>query len=107
MTGGFKVDLDVLDDAANAVSQTMRDMESCQVSDICGPPEEYGHDELRAAFDHFCARWQQGVEILLEDGESISEALRRAAQSYREIDRDTEDTLRGLGTDPAAGTVDG
>lgn len=107
MAGGFEVELDVLDGAAKAVSQTMQDMESCQVADICGPSEEYGHDGLHGAFAHFCDRWQEGVEILLEDGEAIGEALRGAAQSYRELDQEAEDRLRGVGPDPAAEAVDG
>lgn len=107
MTGGFEVELDVLKGAADAVSQTMRDMQSCQVDDICGPPEEYGHDGLHAAFEHFCGRWQEGVEILLEDGAAISEALRGALRSYSEMEQAAEDTLRGRGPDPAAESVDG
>lgn len=109
MTQGFDVDLGVLDGAATAISRTMRDMEQCEVEDIVGPEEEYGHEGLRAAFEHFCDRWQDGVDILIEDGDTIVQALNRAVDVYLEVDRAAERTLKthGDGADPTVGAIDG
>lgn len=109
MTQGFEVDLDVLDGAATSISRTMRDMEQCEVEYIVGPEEEYGHAGLREAFEHFCDRWQDGVEMLLEDGETIAQVLNRAVDVYMDVDDTAERTFKahGDGADPAVGAVDG
>lgn len=109
MAQGFDVDLEVLDGAATAISRTMRDMEQCEVEDIVGPEEEYGHAVLHEAFEHFSDRWQDGVDLLIEDGDTIVRALNRAVDVYLEVDRSAERTFKahGDGADPAVGAVDG
>ena len=72
---GFTVHVDELRAAARGVGQTVRDMGSCKIEDIAGEEEQYGHAGVHQGFEHFCARWQEGVEILLEDGAAIAEAL--------------------------------
>ncbi|PXY21179.1 hypothetical protein [Prauserella muralis] len=95
--GGFEVEVDVLDGAATAVSQTMRDMETCKIESICGPREMYGHDRLHEAFEHFCGRWQEGVELLLEDGGAIAGTLTRAVDAYTEFEGEAEQAFRDPG----------
>lgn len=109
MPEGFDVDLEVLDGAATTISRTMRDMEQCEVEDIVGPEEEYGHEGLHEAFEHFCDRWQTAVELLIEDGDSISSALNRSVDAYIEVDSSAARTFKahGDGVDPAEGAIDG
>ncbi|PRX49005.1 hypothetical protein B0I33_10337 [Prauserella shujinwangii] len=95
MSGRFEVELDVLDGAATAVSQTMHDMETCKIESICGPAEMYGHDGVHEAFEHFCGRWQQGVELLIEDGATIAGALNRAVEGYGDFEGEAEQVFGG------------
>jgi hypothetical protein len=106
---GFDVDLTALDQAGQAISQTMHDMKTCEVDDIVGATHLYGHDGLRGAFDHFCDRWQYGVEVLLEDGGKIARALNASMDGYIENDSTVEQTFRaaGVGDDPAREVADG
>lgn len=109
MSEGYRVDIEVLDLAGEAIAQTMHDMESCEVQGICGEQAQYGHAGLHEAFGHFCERWQEGVEMLIEDGDTIVRVLNRAAQAYLQADHDSIRTLEsaGAGLDPAAGAIDG
>jgi hypothetical protein len=106
---GFDVDLAALDRAAYGVARIMRDMESCAVDDIDGGAAQYGHDGLHSAFEHFCDRWQYGVEVLVEDGATIVRALNASMDVYLETDRTAEHSMRsaGSGADPAREPADG
>lgn len=83
---GFHVDLDALEAAASGIRDTIRDRDSIEVSDICGPAELYGHNGLHGAFSDFCDRWSEGVDQLVEDAGLISESLSAVAQNYRSVD---------------------
>ncbi|MGH3973076.1 MAG: hypothetical protein ACRDS9_07100 [Pseudonocardiaceae bacterium] len=109
MPNGFDVQLAALDQAAQAISQTMRDMESCAVEDIAGDAGQYGHDGLHDAFEHFCDRWQYGVEVLIEDGDKIVRALNASMDTYINTDGAVEQSMRSVGTgaDPAVDVADG
>lgn len=109
MPDGFDVQLVALDQAAQAVSQTMRDMESCAVEDIDGGADQYGHDGLHDAFEHFCDRWQYGVEVLIEDGDKIAKALNASMDAYINADSTVEQSMRSIGTgaDAAVDVADG
>lgn len=109
MASGFDVDLAALDQAAQAISQTMHDMKTCNVDDIVGEPGQYGHDGLHEAFDHFCGRWQYGVEVLIEDGDKIVRALNASMDAYMGTDAAVEQSMRaiGSGNDPAVDVADG
>ncbi len=109
MTDGFNVDLATLDMAATSISQTMRDMATIDIDDIPGDSQQYGHEGLHASFEHFCSRWQYGVEVLVEDGASIVQAINAAVDTYIEADRSAEGSLHtaGSGADPALDAVDG
>ncbi|MGH3965175.1 MAG: hypothetical protein ACRDTH_11600 [Pseudonocardiaceae bacterium] len=106
---GFDVKLLALDQAAQAVSQTMRDMETCAVEDIHGEAGQYGHDGLHEAFQHFCDRWQYGVEFLIEDGDKIARGLNASMDAYINADGTAEQSMRsvGAGADPAVDVADG
>lgn len=109
MTGGFNADPHTLDVAATSISQTMRDMATIDVDDIPGDSPQYGHEGLHASLEHFCSRWQYGVEVLIEDGASIVQAINGAVNTYIEADSSAESSLRaaGSGADPAVDAVDG
>jgi hypothetical protein len=106
---GFNANLEALDAAATSISQTMRDAETIDVEDISGDAPQYGHDGLHASFDHFCSRWQYGVEMLIEDGASIVQAINEAVDTYIKADSSAERSLHtaGSGADPAVEAVDG
>lgn len=109
MVDGFDVDVGVLADAASGISQTMGDMRQCEVEYIVGPEEMYGHAGVHGAFEHFCDRWQEGVELLLEDGGIISDALIRAVDTYVGVDTSIADGFRvqSSGPDPGVAEVNG
>jgi|SRR5215217_7923273 len=94
---GFYVELNALDSAANGINDTLRDMSTIKIEKICGPEEMYGSGQLRDAFEHFCDRWQEGVEILLKDSGQVTHALTEAAAIYRVLDETTADQLSGAG----------
>ena len=82
---GFHVDLDALEGAARDIRDTIRDRNSIDVRDICGAAELYGHAGLHGAFSDFCARWSEGIDLLVGDAGIIGESL-LAAESYRSVD---------------------
>ncbi len=94
---GFTVHVDELRAAARGAGQTVRDMESCKIEDIAGEEDQYGHAGVHQGFEHFCARWQEGVEILLNDGAVIAEALTMAASQYGAADQTSTDTINAAG----------
>lgn len=95
---GFDVQLAALDQAAQAISQTMQDMKSCEVEDIVGPANQYGHDGLHDAFEHFCDRWQYGVKVLVEDGDQVAAALTESKDTYVNADRAAVQSIQSAGT---------
>ncbi|MCA1702133.1 MAG: hypothetical protein LC808_02230 [Actinobacteria bacterium] len=109
MSGGFNADLETLDLAATSIAQTMRDMEVIDLEDISGDAPQYGHGGVHASLEHFCSRWQYGVEVLIEDGGSIVQAINAAVRTYIEADSSAERSLRtaGSGADPAVDVADG
>lgn len=95
MADGFKVDLDVLAEAADGIDDTIQAMGKCEIEDIVGPVEEYGNETLHDAFENFCDEWQEGVELLLEDAEAIRDALRRAVKVYDKVDDAAAESFGG------------
>jgi hypothetical protein len=63
---GFHMDLDALAAAAGGIRDTIRDRDSIEVRNICGPAELYGHAGVHGAFSDFCDRWSAGVDQLVE-----------------------------------------
>lgn len=94
---GFTVHVDALRDAARGVGQTVRDMESCKIEGIAGGEKQYGHAGVHEGFEHFCDRWQEGVELLLEDGAAIAEVLATASSRYAAADQTSADKITAAG----------
>jgi hypothetical protein len=87
----------------------MRDMQTIAVEDISGDAGQYGHDGLHEAFEHFCERWQYGVDVLIEDGGKVVTALNASMDSYIDADSTAAESMRmtGAGADPAVEMADG
>lgn len=79
------------------------------MEDIVGPAEQYGHGGPHDAFEHFCDRWQYGVEVLIEDGDKIATALTASRDTYVNADGAAVQSMRSVGTgaDPALDVADG
>lgn len=109
MPDGFNVDLQALDRAGEAIAQTMHDMQACEVSDLCGDEQRYGHGGVCEAFDYFCSQWQYGVEVLLEDGDTMTRVLNNVVDTYVQADHSSAQTMRsaGGGPDPGVEAADG
>lgn len=106
---GFEVDLQVLENAGIAITQTMRDMEARRVDNIYDDEQQYGHVGLHDGLRHFCERWQYGVEVLVEDGNTITRVLNDVVDTYIEADQAAlrEMHAAGSGMDPATEVADG
>jgi hypothetical protein len=94
---GFTVHVEVLRSAARGITETMRDMQEYRIEDLSGDEPQYGHEGVHEGFEHFCGRWQEGLELLLEDAGVIAEALAMAASSYGAADQTGADTITAAG----------
>jgi hypothetical protein len=107
MVDGFRVDLGALENAASGVNDTLRDLKDARVDSLNGNVSDYGHDQLAAAVQAFCERWENGVEHLAADGREIVQRLQLSVQDYLAADEAAKGRLDGLvgkptGIDPAA-----
>ncbi len=107
MSGGFKVDLGALVQAAEGVNGTITDLQNNKVSDIGGTEADYGDDELAATVSDFCARWEIGVQNLANDAGEVATRLYLSAANYAKAEKTIIAHLAGIlqsrtGTDPAA-----
>jgi len=107
MSGGFKVDLGALVQAAVGVNGTISDLQNNKVSDIGGADASYGDDDLAATVSNFCARWEIGVQNLANDAQQVANRLYLSAVNYAKAEKkiiaDVQGTLQSrTGTDPAA-----
>jgi hypothetical protein len=110
LSGGFKVDLGALVQAAGGVNGTITDVQNNKASDIGGSGADYGGDELAATVSGFCARWEIGVENLANDAREVATRLYLSAANYANYARAEKTVIAHLagilqsrtGTDPAA-----
>jgi hypothetical protein len=107
MSGGFKVDLGALVQAAVGVNGTISDLQNNKVSNIGGADASYGDDDLAATVSDFCARWEIGVQNLANDAQQVANRLYLSAANYAKAEKtiiaDLQGTLQSrTGTDPAA-----
>ncbi|WP_425830154.1 hypothetical protein [Streptomyces fractus] len=107
MAAGFSVDLDALRGAASGITTTLDAMATKKVSDIDAPADAFGHDELAAAVDDFCDRWNIGVTHLANDGAEVADRLNHCVKSYEAAERYIQISMQGIlrsstGSDPGA-----
>jgi len=101
---GFHADVQVIEEAASGIAESVRDQDSFELRGLCGEPELYGHTPLRNALMDFCVRWSGGLDALTDDAGTIADSLARVARAYRAVDSVAAQTL---GADPAKQAVDG
>ena len=82
---GFHVDIQALEEAGAAISQSVADQDKSELAGLCGPPARYGHGGLHGAFEDFCDRWSDGLDLLTDDAKAIGEMLGRVARTYRAV----------------------
>jgi hypothetical protein len=97
MSGGFKVDLGALVQAADGINETMSDLRSGKASgNIAGSEADYGDGDLAATVSDFCARWETGVQNLASDASQVASRLYRSAASYAEAEKAVIGQLTGI-----------
>jgi hypothetical protein len=101
---GFHVDVPKVTEAAKGVAESVGDQERFALKKLPGGVEQYGNDDLCDALTDFCSRWSDGLDILTEDAEAISDSLYRVAQAYKASDQGAATRLI---SDPAVDVVDG
>src|ERR1700683_3940668 len=107
MSGGFRVDLGALVQAAVGVSGTISDLQNNKVSDIGGADASYGDDDLAATVSDFCSRWESGGQTLANEAQEVANRLYLSAANYAKAEKTIIADLQGnlqsrTGTDPAA-----
>ena len=106
MSGGFRVDLGALEDAAAGINMTLEAVGKARIDTVDGQKADYGHDHLADTIADFCDRWEIGVEHLANDGRQVAQRLSQSVQDYRKVDaaakgRMNEILQRPTGPDPA------
>ncbi|MCR6484079.1 hypothetical protein M8542_14755 [Amycolatopsis sp. OK19-0408] len=99
---GFHVDVDVLDNAAEGIAQSVHDQETFELRGLCGDAGLYGHAGVHSALADYCARWSAGLDTLVEDAGMIGDCLKRTSDAYRGID---EASARRLPADPGTAAI--
>jgi hypothetical protein len=100
---GFHVDIESLERASGGIARSINEQERHRLKDVCGEQAAYGDVAVHRALEHFCARWDDGLDLLIEDAKKVSDILGRAAMAYRAVDNASAATLRG---DPGAQVTD-
>jgi hypothetical protein len=98
MSGGFRVDLGALVQAADGINETMSDLQNGgKVSgNAGGSAADYGDGNLAATVSDFCARWEIGVQNLASDASQVANRLYRSAASYAEAEKTVITGLTGI-----------
>jgi hypothetical protein len=100
---GFHVEIEVLEAAGTGIAGSVADQERSPLADLDRGAQTYGHEGLHGAMKTFCNRWNEGLDILLDDAGAIGDILARAAHQYRTVDQVAAASLTG---DPAERVVD-
>jgi hypothetical protein len=101
---GFHVEIDALDGAARGITQSVHDQDTFELRGLCGDVTLYGHAGVHDALMEFCVRWSDGLDVLTDDADGISDSLTRVANTYRSVD---EAAARAMTADPGVAGVDG
>ncbi|MEU4693898.1 hypothetical protein [Actinoplanes sp. NPDC023714] len=101
---GFHVDIESLEQAGDGIARSVDDQEKHRLKEVCAGPEAYGDVSIHRAMQHFCDRWNDGLDLLVEDAKKVSDVLGRAAAAYRAVDNANAASLRG---DPGTQVTDG
>ncbi|MER7772109.1 hypothetical protein [Kitasatospora sp. NPDC096140] len=101
---GFKVDLEALKTASSGIADTMVKLKVKKVSDLDSKKGDIGHGHLADVLEHFCTRWEIGVENLAKDAQAVSKRLDASVKAYQSIEGAIVDGMLGTssGEDPGA-----
>lgn len=107
MSGGYRVDLTALQQAAEGVNDVLAELAQKKVSDISSDKSAFGHDGLGDTVSDFCDRWQRGVDNLAKDGQEVASRLANNLDAYAHVERALKEQFGGVlsspsGPDPAA-----
>lgn len=92
---GFHVDIESLEQASGGIARSVNDQEKHRLKDVYGGPDAYGDVSVQRAVKHFCDRWSNGLDLLVEDAKKVSDILGRAATAYRAVDNANAASLHG------------
>jgi len=98
------VDVAKVTEAAKGIAASIGDQRQFELRKLPGHAGQYGDGDLYGAFAEYCHRWNDGLDILIEDAKAISDSLFRVAQAYQASDHGAATRLT---SDPATGAVDG
>jgi hypothetical protein len=98
----LKVDLDLLEDTADALEQLRAEFaDASQIAD------DYrgvlGSGEVADAVDDFVGNWRRHREKLINSIESLETMAEDSARTYREVDSELADSVQPPGGAPAGG----
>jgi hypothetical protein len=100
---GYFVDFDALERAAAGVDGILQQLSTQPLNTIPHDVAVIGHPALSTALADFTTGWQQGVDNLVTEGESIAGRLRANVAAYRTVEDHLVRVcggLVGVGTDP-------
>lgn len=107
MSGGYRVDLTALRQAAEGVDDVLGRLAEKKVGDIAPDTSSLGHEALGSVVSDFCDRWQRGVDNLATDAQQIASRLTHNVYAYEHVEQTVKGTFDGIlgsssGPDPAA-----
>lgn len=107
MSGGYRVDLTALQQAAEGVDDVLGQLAEKKVNDIAPDTSSFGHEALGSVVSDFCDRWQRGVDNLATDAQQIASRLTDNVKAYDHVEQALKGAFNGIlqsssGPDPAA-----
>ncbi len=57
---------------------------------------DFGHEELGRVAGDFCARWNQGVKVLVGDNEWLGDTVTEAVRTYVAVDEEASAAFAGV-----------
>jgi hypothetical protein len=72
---------------AEGIAASIGDQRQFELRRLPGYAGQYGDDDLHDALAEYCNRWNDGLDILIDDAKAISDTLFRVAQAYQRATR--------------------
>lgn len=99
----FSVEIEALKNAGLGAADLMALLDRHSVEDLARGVDAVGHEELGAALESFCERWQVGVKNLTKDGQGLSQRLIDTAGAYLEVDQHVSAALKRISSHAGGG----
>jgi hypothetical protein len=96
LAGGNQVTVDTvaLSDTATAVRGVIRAQRGRRLTELAAQAAVFGEQGVQDAFDQFCSRWSDGLDVLTADAAAISDTLDAVVAAYRLTDELNADRYR-------------